>query len=376
VAPVAAYATGIVGTRVRPPVGTSIEPVPSPSTSESPSPAVSQPAAAPDGRVTPDQLAHATVDLGRAPNSSLCPDGRYTFNGNPTLHENPGTATSLKAERVTITKVIDVDFDHDGALESVALITCSIQGSDYVVFALDRTADGSIVGAGRVVSTSEQDRIRTVFDLRVDSGGAIGVQVGDRGTCCGNTEDKVEHQWRSYGFDGTRFNQVGGPTKFTPVPESNDLAVTGGANLVLGAPSGGVRRGSLTVTVRNNGPKAAPGAIIEAYVLAESGLPAPIEIVTDLNDCTRTSHQNEKGITTSWRVRCHLYSYNVGASRSYTFRFASPVANDAAISADASEQFPKLYAGVGITEEQPGIRVLEDHKNEDNSTGGWIRLAA
>jgi hypothetical protein len=370
--PVAVYASGIIDDHRRPDVTTTIDPDPSLSAEPSTSPSTSQsaPPAAPDGRATASQLAHATVDFGPAPGGqSLCPTGRFTFAGNPTTN-------SHFASRIAITKIVDVDVDHDGALESVALITCSIQGADYVVLALDRTADGSIVAVGRVVTTSETDAIQTVFDIRVDDGGAVGVQVGDRGTCCGSTEEMVEHQWRSYGFDGTGFQQTAGPTKFTPVPPANDLTVTGGGDLVLGAPSGGARRGSLTVTVHNNGPKTAPGAIIEAYVFAEQGLPAAVEIATDLNDCSTTSGKNLDGVTTVWKVRCHLNPIAVGASRSYTFRFTSPVTNDAKISADAAEQFPKLNAGFQIIEEQPGIRILEDPKNQNNDVNGRIKLAS
>ncbi|GLL06899.1 hypothetical protein [Dactylosporangium matsuzakiense] len=373
--PVAVYASGIMDGRRGPDVATSIDPDLSPSVEPSssplPSPSTSQSSpAAPDGRVTSGQLAHATVDFGPASAGlSLCPTGRFTFTGNPTTN-------SQSSSRIAITKIVDVDFDHDGALESVALITCAIQGADYVVLALDRTAGGSIVAVGRVVATSEKDAIQTVFDIRVDDGGAVGVQVGDRGTCCGTTEEMVEHQWRSYGFDGSRFQQTAGPTKFTPVPPANDLTVTGGGDLVLGAPSGGARRGSLTVTVHNNGPSTAPGAIIEAYVYAEHGLPAAVDIETDLNDCSKTSFKNDQGVVTMWRLRCHLYPYAVGASRSYTFRFTSPVANDAKISADAAEQFQQLGAGADITEEQPGIRILEDPKSENNEVNGRIKLTA
>ena len=369
VAPIAAYASGIVGTRVRPQVGNSTEPAPSPSTSESPAQTSgSTPPSAPDGRVTPDQLAHATVDFGpKTPQEELCPSGTFTFSGNP-------TAGKGLARAISIAKIVDVDFDHDGALESVALIGCALQGTDYTVLALDRAADGSIVTVGTVVSTSSGSTIQAMFDIRADSDGAVGVQVGDRGVCCSTTEDMVEHQWRGYAFDGARFNQVGGPTKFTAVPEPNDLAVTVSGDLVLGAPSGGARHGSLTATVHNNGPKTAPGAIIEITIAAQQGLPAQIQIATDLNDCSRSSHTSP-GVP-RWTLSCHLYPFAVGESRSYTFRFTSPVSDDAAIRADAGAQFPKLTVSASVTEEQPGIRVLEDHENSNDSVTGRIRLAS
>jgi hypothetical protein len=366
IAAVTLYATGFIRATGPPVVGTSVEP----SASTAP-PSPSAVPSAPDGRVTADQLAHATVDFGTASaGPTLCPTGRFTLNGNPTMRSFPASS----AETISISKVVDVDFDHDGALESVALITCAVQGHDNVVLALDRSAAGEVRTVGKVVATSEQAPIKTVFDVRADPDGAIGVQVGDSGTCCGMTEDMVEHQWRGYTFDGQGFRQSGGPTRFTPKPTPNDLTVTA-TGLTFGPPSGGVRRGSVTVSVHNNGPNTAPGAVVDVSITSEQGFPAKIEIGTDLNDCKTEAFVGGTGQTIGWHVACHLFSFAKGATRSYTFRFTSPVTNDATFRADATRQFKQVWSSATVTEEQPNVRTLPEGDASNNSVSTAVTLA-
>ncbi|MER7279818.1 hypothetical protein ABT369_35800 [Dactylosporangium sp. NPDC000244] len=47
-----------------------------------------------------------------------------------------------------------VDVDHDGAQETIMLLSCSPQGSDYKVLAFDRDATGKIVTLGQVVGSA------------------------------------------------------------------------------------------------------------------------------------------------------------------------------------------------------------------------------
>jgi hypothetical protein len=55
---------------------------------------------------------------------------------------------------------------------------------------------------------------------------------------------------REYGWNGQQFRQVGGPTAFPLNPAVTDTTVSTG-DLVFGPPAGGIRRGTLTVTVRH-----------------------------------------------------------------------------------------------------------------------------
>jgi hypothetical protein len=342
VAPVAVYAMNGPGGKQRPPVGNTVEPSTQVSSPPSalPSNSPTAPPTAPlDGRVTANELASATVDFRGVAEPTLCPTGTFTFKG---------ATTARNGVRISITKVLDLDFDRDGGPESIALITCAVQGADHAVLALDRAADGSIVTAGVVVSTSEKAPIKAVFDIRADVDGAVGVQVG-------NT---VERQWRSYGYEGQRFRQVGGPTNFSDVPAASDLSVTG-TDLALGAPSGDARRGSITVTVKNNGPKAAPGAVVTIAIPAPQSMPAPIQIDADLNDCTRSTNQ----------LRCRLNGFANGESRTYTFRFTSPVANDPYLS------FGGQHFSATIVEEQPGGRLLYEADASNNQFTGQITLS-
>jgi hypothetical protein len=122
-----------------------------------------------------------------------------------------------------VSKVINVDIDHDGAQEAIALIACAFQGADYAALALDRDADGSIVTIGTVLATGGTTPVKSIFDMRAEPDGTVGLRVGDGDVCCEVRDDMIEHQWRSYRFDGRRFQQSGGPSAFTPAPKPNNL---------------------------------------------------------------------------------------------------------------------------------------------------------
>ncbi len=357
--PASAYATGFFGAKGPPVPGNSTAPTVAPTESTPPSaPAASMTPVAPDGRVTVADLSHATVNLGSQPREeTLCGGiGAFTFNGNPTAGKNPQTG----AERYSIEKVVDVDFDHDGALESVALIDCSIQGHDSVVVALDRDVTGKIVTVGQVVATKSSSPVRAVFDIRADPNGAIGVQVGDKGVCCATTEAMVEHEWRGYTYDGQRFTQTSGRTAFTPVAPGTDLGMTM-SDLTLGTPTNGLRHGSVTATVTNHGPKPAPGAIIQMSISTDQGVPGSVKIETDLNDCTIRPLKQYDGKVLGTQVECHLFGFKAGESRSFTFRITSATANDGALQATRGG-----WLAGSIRPEQPGVRELTNDPNYSN----------
>jgi hypothetical protein len=79
------------------------------------------------------------------------------------------------------------------------------------------------------------------------------------------------------------------------------------------------------------------------------------------------------GKTFGWSLACHLYPFANGASRTYTFRFTSPVANDGQIRADAKRQ---ISLDVSVVEEQPGIRSLYEQNGSDNYLSMPITLAS
>ena len=107
---------------------------------------------------------------------------------------------------------------------------------------------------------------------------------------------------------------------------------------------------------------AAPGALITVTFDSHPALSAPVQIGTDLDDCTRNTERPIPGVTEfSTALDCHLSGLAKGASRSYTFRISSPVANDASIQADTP------WISVRVLEEQPGIRVIMDDPNSPNN---------
>jgi hypothetical protein len=240
---------------------TSPAPVSSPSVSTAPSvpPSSAPPSSAPppDGRITRQQLGNATLELPAWPEylAGECPGGSVRFSG--------GTARrSAGAElQARITDVVHADLDDDAATETAALINCGgLEMGESLVVAFDRTAAGRIRTLGTVVGDGVEAR--------------VGDFAGD-----GLPGGLAQFQWRRYAWRDGRFRQTGGPVAFSANPRITDLAVTG-ADLALAAVDEQRAAGTLRLTVRNNGPQAAPP-------LVELRLPKPFEVRTLPAGCTR-----------------------------------------------------------------------------------------
>jgi hypothetical protein len=148
------------------------------------------------------------------------------------------------------------DVDRDGAQETVMLVVCSPQGDDYQVVALDRDAAGKIVSLGRVVGSAgnlgkEGHDIETIWAVRAGDDGQVQVDVGEYRPCC-DAIQASQHQWRTYGWDGERFAQTGGPTSFGPNPKVTDLVVHPDT-VHMTRQADGSWKGTLRVTVHNGG---------------------------------------------------------------------------------------------------------------------------
>jgi hypothetical protein len=200
--------------------------------------------------------------------------------------------------------------DHDGAQETVARLSCGDQESTFQVVAFDRDAAGAIRTMGQVAVQS--GAVKTICDVRVDPDGAVEVKVGDFPTplrCLPPPPGFMLLQWRSYAWNGTRFVQTGGPTKFPVNQNVTDLAVTS-SDLVFGPPVNGVRHGSITVTVRNVGPAALPYRI---------GLtvPAGLRLVSPSGCKTRSYSQPVVDVT------CDQAALTPGRTRTTTFEFTA-----------------------------------------------------
>lgn len=257
-----------------------------------PSPGQSPTAAAP---VSQAELATATVDL-PAWSQRACPSGRFAFNGAST---RSGTVT------VTVGQVAHPDIDRDGVPETAVVVTCR-EEAQVVVFGRDPA--GTIITVGQVVRTG--GAIRAVFAVRAD-GPRVSVEVGDYRGCCGEPADLPQHQWRDYAWTGQGFQQVEGPRSFPPNPNVADLSLSA-SDLVWGPDNGGTQYGTVTVTIRNDGPGAPGRATLEFALGGDTYLyQETLHELDGWNGCTVGSE--------STRATCPVTVPPAGQSRTLTF---------------------------------------------------------
>ncbi|WP_238012031.1 hypothetical protein KZZ52_52455 [Dactylosporangium sp. AC04546] len=241
-APIAAFAADPHGNNPPPVPGDSVTPVPAESATPSPaSPSAGTPASTPpDGVITPAQLGAVKVDF-PAFLSGQC----------PTKGVKLATSDPKSQTKAWVEKVVHTDLDGDAALETAALVLCrSGEAPTSQVLAFDRDAAGNIVMLGVVVPENHRANIR---DITARDGGGIIADISDFVACCGQSPDEERHQDREYGWDGTKFKQVAGPTVFGDPARVTDLQVTV-TDVVLGPVTNGKRTGTAKVTVKNAGP--------------------------------------------------------------------------------------------------------------------------
>lgn len=163
----------------------------------------------PAGGIGIDELGNATLDIPTwSPDGIQCAPGRQKFTDQESGPPGPNP-------RTRIDEVVYADVDHDGTQETVALLFCYSQGASEQVVVFDRDSSGAIVTIGQVAAITST--IGYIFDVRPESGGSVGVQVGNRTVCCGTQPARAERQWRVYSYDRGGFRQTGGPTAFRPV---------------------------------------------------------------------------------------------------------------------------------------------------------------
>ncbi|MET8372797.1 hypothetical protein ABZU42_24130 [Micromonospora profundi] len=221
--------------------------LPTPSVSESPSSTPSTAPGAPDGRISRAQLLAARLDLPAWP--SVAPESCTT--------SKVRLATSSNKDFVPLLADIPVghaDVDADGADETVAVVACRYgEALAKQVVAFDRNDSGQIVPLGRVVRTT--DGIEDIRGLKVTTAGSIEVRVADLQPCCDIPTYWAQEQQRTYRWEGDRFTQTDGPTKFGKDPRLTDLRLT--MTYKLGAFVENDARQYLTtvLTVKNVGPR-------------------------------------------------------------------------------------------------------------------------
>jgi hypothetical protein len=280
---------------------------PSATPSTSPSPSDSPTPLAADGRIPKTELDHATLDIpawgpaGRG--TPACATGSVTFTDG---YHNIADSFSL-----LIDQVLYSDVDHDGAQETVVRLSCGGQGNTYQVVALERDAGNP--SAIRTVGQIAVDdaKIRGICDMRVDDDGGVEVKAADfpLPLLCETGGSPAQFQWRKFAWNGTAFTQVAGPTSFPVNPKVTDLKVTS-TDLTFGAPAGGLRHGSMTVTVRNAGPSPVPIRITVQ-------VPAGVELVPQTGCTTESFPQPVVN------VNCQYGPLAVGATKAVTLQFTA-----------------------------------------------------
>lgn len=331
-------------------------PAPSTSASGSGTAAGAPTPGAPNGQLTIDELLPYKYDLESwhgEPGGAVanCPTKQVT------LHYN-----SVDLGLVNISKVVHGDVDHDGAPETVAILSCQFgQASRQQVVYFDRDDDGYVELRSQVVSGSDaKGGIQRIYDVEIDAPtGGIGVQVGDRFACCSQSDEQSEHQQRWYTWDGQRFAQTDGPTAFTPRP-IDDFDLTVSAEPVqFGAASGGVRTGKLAITVKNGSAVNAPGVQFK-LLSPDVGGRLPVGSVTFTAssgasaDCPAAQDGN---------LLCHFPALASGATRTYTFTVTAPAAADAVLNDGSLESIQ-----FRVTAEQRGVRIYSNQYHQADVT--------
>jgi hypothetical protein len=152
----------------------SVQPTPSESQPASQPPSPTGTPSAPRGGISSAVLRNATLDIPAWPKGfdDGCPTGPVKF-----VDGQAAPLLALQGEPV------DVDVDHDGVRETIQLISCSPQGSDYQVLAFDQDAGGRIVTRGKVVASAGNlgrngADIMTIWGIAAGDNGQVRVDVG------------------------------------------------------------------------------------------------------------------------------------------------------------------------------------------------------
>ncbi|GAA3736818.1 hypothetical protein GCM10022225_19440 [Plantactinospora mayteni] len=318
VGPVTAYAAVGHDSQRPPPSEVADTPTPQPEPTTPPATMPSSatatattPPAAPDGRISQAELGRTTLEIPAWPSDAIvsgCVSGSVRFsNGEYRIRDSVA---------MNFDKVVHTDLDRDGARETVARLSCGDQGSStFQVLAFDRDAAGKIRTLGRVVA--QTGPIKGICDVRAGSASTVQVRVVDYPTPHRCLEPLLmpayaQEQWRTYAWDGDRFTQTGEPTAFPPNNGVSDLTVTS-SDLTFGAPDGGVRRGTMTVTVRSLGPGMVPYEV-------RLNLPRGLTLLRP-DGCEVENHP-----TGSMAVSCDYPALNRNGSRTFTFEFTVPKA--------------------------------------------------
>ncbi|MFF5175256.1 hypothetical protein ACFY3U_21845 [Micromonospora sp. NPDC000089] len=244
----------------------SATPTPTPSLSASPTPTAPATSAAaapppPDGYLTRSQLMAGPLTVPSFRSSSpKCPSGRIRLD------------TSGTGLNVFPVSVDHADVDRDGAAETVVRLRCLVEGAGpEQVVVYDRDAAGGIVALGQVIAVPGTTEAGSLETLEVRSDGQIRLQLTDLASDTGWPPQWAQHQWRTFRWNGSGFEQVAGESSFPTNPYSVDLSVTTTpVHMTKNTDGSGTYSGSIDVRIRHLGGRDATG--VELRLNLQMGL--------------------------------------------------------------------------------------------------------
>jgi hypothetical protein len=196
----------------------------------------------------PVDVADATLALGawRAgpAGSPQCPSGNVAFNA--------GVAQVSGAPILRIRQSARIDVDQDGTDEVAIVLSCQdSQAGTYQAIVL-KAVRGTWTTMGQLARSGPNgDDILAVAPAPA---GRISLTVGDVIPCCGTPRALELTQVRTFAWNHVGFAQVAGPTTFVADRSAANLDVTAPPVRFSGL-TAGKSTGTLTVTIRNLGPR-------------------------------------------------------------------------------------------------------------------------
>jgi hypothetical protein len=304
VVPVAAYASMDRGNQGPPQVATSVEATVSPSASASPSPSASAMPSGPDGRLTLAQLTSMKIEVPKWEGSAT----RDCASGQVKLPKIKDIQHYVASGSVGVFAVAHTNLDGDAALETAVLIACKTgEASSRRVLAFDRDDAGKVVMKGIVAEG-------IIWSITANALGGVDADVSDYQVCCDTPKAIELHQTRTYGWDGSAFAQLGGPTSFQPHDGLIDLAVSvkdvtwGKAEQIeIGGYTIPHRTATVVLKVVNKGPVASGGWVA---LLGDSGSAVALGGIGQA--CPALAAGESAEVTVKFRVPESDFNYGTG----------------------------------------------------------------
>jgi hypothetical protein len=176
--------------------------------------------------------------------SPACPTGRVTFTSNSAA--TPGKATVRLLQNALI------DVDHDGSYEVAVVLFCQdTAAGTYQAIVVKSAAGGSLTTMGQLAHSGPSGE--DILAVAPGAGGLINLTVGNIIPCCGTPRSLELTQIRTFAWKYSSFTQVAGPTTFVADRSSASLNISAPAVHLSGL-IGGKSSGTLTVTIRDQGP--------------------------------------------------------------------------------------------------------------------------